>query len=394
MRILEFGNIPSHAGGKANDGANNVIYSLAEALSALVGLNKIYLAATDFFKMKEKRENLTIIGWTKSILFKFILFHPILFLKALVMSSYSFFQYRYYDSFLKILFRNIFLTYSIYKIKPDIIHLHGIRAAIYMKLIPSKINIIITMHGLFGNDNNVNNQSVVAKMEKEICSQTRSRCIVFVSNRILKAFKEQYGTILSSHYVILNAYDTKSFFYIPRISDDKLTLVTIASISKRKGQKRVLEALKSCNKMIRYICIGSNLSGEANDLMDYAMQNNIDFEYFGTKKPSEIREILAQCDFMILASSSEGFPLVFLESIASGVPVIYSKELSLSNEGDLLNNSNSILLDNTKVNSIVKVISSLDKDEFNRKLIAEKIKKQNWSSIAELYNDLFTKHSF
>ena len=53
-------------------------------------------------------------------------------------------------------------------------------------------------------------------------------------------------------------------------------------------------------------------------LEKYATTHGIPFTYYGKRKPEEIRKLLAQADYMIMPSSSEGFGLTYLESMACG----------------------------------------------------------------------------
>lgn len=107
------------------------------------------------------------------------------------------------------------------------------------------------------------------------------------------------------------------------------------------------------------------------------------------KKPTEIRKILAECDYMILPSSSEGFGLVYLEAIACGVPVIIPQHLPLAQEGYILNESNSIRIADSSSKAIEAVLPSLQESKWDRKTVSESIISYTWDNIAKEYEAQF-----
>ena len=83
MKILSFGYIPSNFGGRQSSGLANVIYQLAYHVAKLNGVEMI-LAATDVFVPELHKDGLTILGWTKGMLIKHALMHPVVGAKILV----------------------------------------------------------------------------------------------------------------------------------------------------------------------------------------------------------------------------------------------------------------------------------------------------------------------
>ena len=111
----------------------------------------------------------------------------------------------------------------------------------------------------------------------------------------------------------------------------------------------------------------------------------LDFEWLGVKKPGEIRELLAECDYMILPSSSEGFGLVYLEAIACGVPVIIPQHLPLAQEGNILNEKNAIRIADSSSKAIEAILPSLQERKWDRKDVSASIISYTWDNIAKEY---------
>lgn len=92
---------------------------------------------------------------------------------------------------------------------------------------------------------------------------------------------------------------------------------------------------------------------------------------------------------MILPSSSEGFGLVYLEAIACGVPVIIPKHLPLAMEGAILNDRNSIKIEDSSSDAIKSVLPTLQGRKWDRKKVAATVISYSWENIAEEYVELY-----
>ncbi len=348
----------------------------------------MYLAATDVFVPEQRKEELTILGWTKRLLLKHTLLHIGTSLKVACNVIESKRKYRALVSVPGLFLKSMFLDYAIRKTYPDIIHLHGAHAVLYQHLIPKRTKIVVTLHGNVGNDKNLPFHEIHAKMERFLCFSQKIDVMCTISSTIPVILKRMYGEIKPKYKVILNAYDNTVFKYIEPIKHDKLTLCTIASFSRLKGQERVIDALIKSGCDYKYRCIGYITDSEKALLEEKAY--NIDFEWLGVKKPTEIRDILAECDYMILPSSSEGFGLVYLEAIACGVPIIIPKELPLSLEGNILNGENAIRINGCDIDAITEVLPSLKDKKWDSHAVAQSVISYTWDNISKEYCQVYS----
>lgn len=386
MDILSFGHIPSSEGGRQSSGLANVIYKLAYNCAKHDNVN-MTLSTTDVFVPKLQKDNLTIMGWTKEILLKHAFMHPFVFLKIMVNTFINKARYSHLESVPRMVFKKLFLDYSIKKNRPQVVHMHGALSILYLPIIPSDIKVVVTLHGNIGNDINIPNHSLYARLERLLVKSNRIDTLCLIAKMLKTIFSEEYGNIKPVTKIILNAYDNSVFKYIEKRKHKKITLCTIASYSERKGQDRVVEALISSNCDYRYLCIGHISDDDLNKLKDKTQK--LDFEWLGVKKPKDIPGILAECDYMILPSSSEGFGLVYLEAIACGVPVIIPKHLPLAMEENILNNSNSIKIEDSSSDAIKRVLPALQGREWERKKVASSVISYTWENIAEEYVELY-----
>lgn len=394
MRILSFGHIPSWVGGRQDSGLANVIYQIAKNMSNSENVD-MSLAATDVFIPKKRDGDLTIYGWTKGILVSYALSHIFLSLCWICQILIAKIKYGKIISIWGYFFKGLHLFRIINLTNPEAVHLHSMTACVYVKIIPRNIRVITTMHGIIGNDTTIPDQKYLFKMERDVCKSDRYYIIVFIAQDLIQQFKSIYGSINSPCKVILNAYDSNEFYYVNPRPHTCLTLATIASFSENKGQKRVIKAISQSGIKAKYICIGDSSSPKKEkEYINEAVENGVDFEYKGKKKPFEIRELLASVDYMILPSSTEGFGLVYLEAIACGVPVILPHHLPIVKETGIIKPMvNSVILDDSSVDSIVKILPHLNEYSFDHKDVANSIVEYSWENIAKEYIESFENNN-
>lgn len=385
MRILAFGHIPSWAGGHQESGLANVIYQLARNMSECERV-EMSIVATDVFVPIKKDGKLTIYGWTKSLLIKYALKHPFKSLHWLINVLTAKCAYGSVVSVPGYFFKGLHLARTISIVKPDVVHFHGMTACVYDKIVPSNIQIVDTMHGIIGGDQTIPNQKYLYKMERDCCRTTRYSLMTFIVEKLIDDFKACYDDVMSPCKAILNAYDNKVFNYIEHKTGEILTLVTIASFSENKGQERVIEAIAKSGVDCKYICIGASTPELERQYKETASKLKVNFEYIGKQKPSEIREILANADYMILPSSTEGFGLVYLEAIACGVPVILPKHLPIMQEPGIIQpEKNALLLKDCSAEAIAELLPCLKDYYFDHKAVSESIIGYSWEDIAQEY---------
>lgn len=385
MKILSFGHIPCWAGGRQDSGLANVIYQLARYMSNMSQVD-MSLAATDVFEPYLKVGNLAIYGWTKAGLLVYSIMHPILSFKWMCLTIKAKINYPSLLSLIGFFFKGLHLAKTLTNINPDVVHLHGAIYTLYLPLIPKSTKVVMTLHGMVGGDPEITDSKTFQKLELNAIKSERINKLFFIASALISDFSDLYGNIVPPCEVILNAYDGESFYYIEPLLHEKLAICTIASMQPRKGQKRVLEGLKISDVEADYYCIGGGVDSDLREIIEYSKVNNVPLNYLGVKSPSQIREILSRVDFMILPSSSEGFGLVYLETIACGVPVILPKHLPIVQEKSIIKPGvNAVLIDDSSSASIARILPQLSQMQFNRKKVSESIIEYSWSGIAEQY---------
>lgn len=389
-KVLYFGNLPKWIGGRQTSGASVVMWQLATSINALNTNYKVEFVATDVFEEKKQIDNTIVYGWNNLFL-----------LRNFFASFLSSFQYvfvakklskenelPFFLGFVKL----IFFHSIVKKNKESLFHVHGTDYFVVLKEVLKKNKIsslclLYTIHAIGGIDSNIADYKVEQKKEQQIADYTFGG-LFFVSKELQNEWNNFYGfkdsTVISN--AIANEYLNVQIDTNRDYASSTLTLVTIGSLSDRKGQIRVLEAIaKSENKdKFIYKCIGSSNDVYLQKLKSIAFENNIAFEFLGTMNALGIIEVLQKAHYMILPSSSEGFGLVYLESLCTGAPVILPKNLPIVKEISL-SSVNSILLEDSSVDAILQVLNTIDNSDFNSQNVANSFLKLSWNDVSKNY---------
>nr|WP_218626202.1 glycosyltransferase family 4 protein [Bradyrhizobium sp. dw_78] len=117
------------------------------------------------------------------------------------------------------------------------------------------------------------------------------------------------------------------------IGADRIVMVTVARITRRKGHLATLSALRTLPQELRgqltWLVIGPD--GEADyvkELRDLAANAGCDIRFIGPLPDQQIRDIYGAADFFCLtgvpesSGRVEGFGLVYLEAGAAGLPSV------------------------------------------------------------------------
>jgi glycosyltransferase involved in cell wall biosynthesis len=214
----------------------------------------------------------------------------------------------------------------ILELKPMLIHAHGTRAAFFFARGRDKTAdypFIYTAHGLSYNKNSglwirVFNRQV----ERYICSKADK--IISVSPTDSKEMVENEIVSRKKLKTIPNGIDLSRFLKLKSKNKNRQVLGCVARLTEQKGIKYLIEALSILkyvyNSETRAVIVGDGpLSAKLKTLAGkYSVEDRI--EWIGAV--DDPIEYYKKFDIFVLPSLWEGLPLVLIEAMASGVPVI------------------------------------------------------------------------
>lgn len=143
--------------------------------------------------------------------------------------------------------------------------------------------------------------------------------------------------------------------------DKRIRLVTVGSVSLRKGQRLILEALCKLPLELRnryYL----EIIGEGPDMeyckkivAEYGMSNTVVF--VGSIPNIDVYKYLANDDVFVLMSNNEGLPISIIEALRSGLAILST---NVSGIPELVTNNNGVLVEAT-ANALYEVIVNPDR---------------------------------
>lgn len=384
IKILVFGHIPKWWGGKQVSGLSNSMFLLARNISNNSRFSVVF-CSTDFGIRFDNKNSMVIKNASYWTLF-FSVFNPYIFLPSLT-ELLKIYDRKFGQKFIVVLAKRMLFQRELMHGNFDIVHLHGI-FSYYLLDLAKEHKVILTLHHCLANDISVKQRSFYELIERSLCSDRRISEIVFITNQVSEEFKRKYQ-IEPSANVILQGFDPMEPRSIIEINkEDDIVLTTVGSISERKGQYRVLQAIKRSGLPITYNCIGGCSDEDLLQKMkSFSRLNNLKFTYKGVLDTHDIINEFCSSNFVILASQKEGFAMPLLESLSLGIPVITTFDAPLVQEG-ILNNKNAILIEDSSVKSIIEGLQEIKSFHFSKDEIITNVKKYSWSSSADSYMKL------
>lgn len=236
----------------------------------------------------------------------------------------------------------------------------------------------------------------------------RAKKIICANSYVASLVKDWQPELASKVIVINPGIDETSINRLdntaPLLQDkyhtkDKVTLLSLGRLVKRKGVDMVIKAIASLNQEIQekisYIVVGT---GEAESyLKDLAAELKVKVTFTGEVSELEKWSFLNLCDIFIMPARSidgdfEGFGIVYLEANIYGKPVIAGRSGGVSDA--VLHNESGLLINPDNVEEIAAAIKLLVENSEERLRLGKFGRERAlhdflWvNQIKNLYNNL------
>lgn len=400
LRVLAFGHLPKEAGGRQSSGLSYAAFEIARGLADLEEDLEYVLSCTDVNspvnRVTQLESGIKVIGWTKKDLITYSILHPVLAFGLSCSAIRHRFHYRSDPGILRTFGTLLFYSAAVHFYTPDVLHMHGART-VFLDLIPNTKGLprVTTLHGVIGFDENL--PAGCHAIERD--ALRTNGYFVFVSNKTRNTLLSHYESVLDEYTVISNGIDLQKFRPLDRtkcrneleLPLNKKILLTVGSLSKRKGQIRILDAVASlphdAREGICCIFVGNGVR----PLEREGKAAGVDLRLYEYVKQESLVRFYNAADYHLSASSSEGFGMIMTESIACGTPIIIPKTCDLVEEEFIVDGVNSIVFQKSTVSGIRDVIERALSARFDREKVRNSVISMSWDNVAARYSVLF-KH--
>ncbi|MCM3088665.1 glycosyltransferase family 4 protein [Bhargavaea ginsengi] len=239
----------------------------------------------------------------------------------------------------------------------------------------------------------------------------------FLSHKILKnasaiifispAYKEKTLNVLPRNiakqisdksFIIPNGIDNRWFKEISSKTIDPKKQLKLLFVGTLDQNKNVISVIRAVERLVSQgKDVNLNIAGDGpllnkliSQVEDRNLQNKIVFH--GQIDIEKLIEIMDTSDIFILPSYKETFGISYIEAMARGVPVIYTRGEGIS--GYFADGSVGYSITPDNINEMINAINDItDNYEIISRNCIIQAKNFNWDDIAQEYIDLYTLNS-
>lgn len=281
-------------------------------------------------------------------------------------------------------------------LQPDLVHVHGGRAGFFFALSLLKIPMIYTVHGFHFIEKSPRIRWMALLAER--WNFRRACHSIFVS---------KYDVALAEDFQLLSGYDQRSVIY-PGLSLKNLpqahprTLLHIGFLGRLEYQKDPLLFLEMMAFLPEYSATIVGDGALAPMIKQEIARRGLGgrVHMVGELSHGEALEILATFSVVVLTSRWEGLPVLVLESMGMGVPVV---SMNVSGLAEIIHDEvNGMLVEKRRGKDLAEKVKKITNNEDLKgslikkaqKTIQEKFSLETMlGSILEIYQEISASHA-
>lgn len=238
------------------------------------------------------------------------------------------------------------------------VHTHDYKSHLYGLLVAKRLNLpcFATLHGWVGNTTSLRFYQLIERILLKYFDT-----VVTVSPKMEKILRSGFLP-LKNVRSISNGVDTNIFHPGPfynckktyRWSKDNYVFGIIARLTEEKGHRLLLNAFNKVHASqsnTRLLIVGDGPERESLEAIVSSLNLSEVVCFAGTL--SNINEIMRCIDCYVSSSTTEGMPMILLEAMASGTPIIATKVGAID---IILSNDTGILVNPNDTNELVKAM--------------------------------------
>ena len=273
--------------------------------------------------------------------------------------------------------------------EPDVIHAHFYSIAAIAAILKKKFDVpfVVTEHS-----SKLNKKLLgISKLDQKLAKKAYLNAdkVVAVSNALADNLKNNFGVDAA---VIHNIVDVSHFQYVRREQKNTFTFVSVGNLIPIKGFDLLIsafaEAFKDENSVfLKIVGAGQEMKNLQNIVNQCDIQNRITL--LNEVGRDKLENIYRDSDAFVLASRTETFGVVFIEAMATGLPVIAT---SCGGPNDFVNEQNGYLIPVDDKNALIDALKKMRNNaySFNALEISEMcVKKFSPENIGKALINLY-----
>ncbi|MCW2119417.1 glycosyltransferase [Flavobacterium sp. 7A] len=223
--------------------------------------------------------------------------------------------------------------------------------------------------------------------------------IICITDDVKKILISHTGNKESKFIVIYNGVNIdkfKSAKVLPlseihnSLKEEDLLIIQVAGFREEKDQKTVIRSMSYLEKNVKLLLVGDGIMKKDCELL--VQENMLEERVLFLGARSDVANLLKSVDISVVSSHWEGFGLVAVEGMASGIPVVASNVRGLSKVVD----GAGVLFSKGDHRQLTKCINSLLENKENYNEIVEKgferAKKYDINIMVEKTISLYMKY--
>lgn len=273
------------------------------------------------------------------------------------------------------------------KLNPDIIHVHLDYYFTWIYSLLRGKRILQTFHSQPFRIRNFWTKNVYKVLHKKGLITS-----VLLTENLAAEFSKLFCVEQESLVIVPNFVESKNYFYPERdyTSDEEIVFTFIARFHPVKNHHMLITAFSELLRRIsnsRLLLAGDGemLNAERDYVQSLGIEGKVDF----LGEITEISNLLKRTDISVISSISEAFPLVLLEAMAAGLPVIVTNVGGMQDIVD----GNGIKVSADDYFSMADAMEKLALDSELRKQYGKRslelVKKYEMNTVVEKYKKVY-----
>lgn len=220
-----------------------------------------------------------------------------------------------------------------------------------------------------------------------------ARVVVFTADQ-RSAVSVKYGIPPERIAVIPNGVEETFYYSGQRIPKAKPRLLFVGRLAAQKNLPLLLHALAGVSEQFETTLVGDGeLEGKLRELCASLELQNVRFH--GRADGDELRDLYRNADIFVLPSEQEGMPLVLLEALAMGLPVVAT---NVPGSRDVIHDGvNGVLvpLDDAAAlrQALLSVASDIDGYQHMSDASRKLADQYSWATVGDTFERLYAEVS-